>query len=110
MAGSSLPGMAGPFTIEIEWSTPDQAFACGLQRDGKPWILRGALVGMGATPATAVANLTGSIRYLVMHGENYLTESPLPFADRVWLASLIDPMTGDEEMFAALRTAAEAGR
>jgi hypothetical protein len=95
--------MAGNFTVEIEWSAGDQAFACALQRDGKPWFLGGALVGMGSTPGSAVTELTGAIRYLVIHGENYLTKTPLAFPDRAWLASLIDPLALDDEMFSALR-------
>lgn len=99
--------MTEKFTVEIEWSTGDQAFACALQRDGKPWLLGGALVGMGTTPGLAVTELAGAIRYLVIHGENYLTGAALTFPDRVWLASLIDPMAADDEMFSALRAAGE---
>ena len=62
--------MAEKFTVEIEWSTGDQAFACALQRDGKPWLLNGALVGMGTTLGQAVTELAGAIRYLVIHGDN----------------------------------------
>jgi hypothetical protein len=99
---------AAPFVIEVQWHGPDQAFAAGLLREGQPWILNGALVGMGGTQASAVEDLVGIARYLVIHGENFLTDAPLPLADREWLCSLIGPHDPGLEMHDALRAARQA--
>lgn len=95
--------------VRIQWHAPDFQFAAGLVRDGKPWILDGALVGMGYTPGQAVTELVGAARHLVIHGQNYLHPEPLPLADREWLFSLLDtdPDPGDP-MYAAIAVARRA--
>lgn len=92
--------------VRIQWHSPDLAFAAGLVRDGEPWILDGALVGMGWTPGEAVSELVGAARYLVIHGKNYMTREPLSLADREWLFSLLDNDPDQEdEMYAAIAAA-----
>jgi hypothetical protein len=96
-------------TVSVGWSQDDLSFAAVLLRDGKPWYLNGALVGMGSTREAALTDLLGIARHLVMHGENFLLPGLLPLADREWLFSLLDSGPSDDEMYAALRTAREAG-
>jgi hypothetical protein len=74
--------------VEIQWHQPDAAYAAGLVRRSEPWILGGALVGMGSTPAEAVTDLIGMAAYLLTHGSNALMVSPLTPVDLAWLASL----------------------
>jgi hypothetical protein len=91
--------------IRLEYHSPDRVWAAVLLRSGQPWFLDGALVGMGADPAKAVADLTGIARYLVIHGKNALTEE-LSVGDREWLFSLLGQgAPGDYEMREAMRTA-----
>jgi hypothetical protein len=78
------------FSLLVEWHLPDQVFAATFVRDGEPWHLDGALVGMGRSPELAVADLLGLADYLVLHGENFLTDGPIPLADRRWLFELLD--------------------
>jgi hypothetical protein len=93
-------------TVQVDWHSPDQAFTAVLIRDGQPWFLGGALVGMGITPGKAVDNLAGAARHLVIHGQNYLTRGPLSLADREWLYALLDPgLEQDDEMHTAIRAA-----
>jgi hypothetical protein len=94
------------FTVQVDYSGPDHAFAAVLIRDGEPWFLDGALVGMGSTPGKAVDKLTGAARYLVIYGHNYLTRDPLLLADREWLYSLLTPgLEQGDEMYAAIHAA-----
>jgi hypothetical protein len=102
--------------IRVQWHSPDGAFAAVLLRDGEPWFLDGACVGMGRTRGDAVNELAGIARYLVVHGENFLTDGPLSLADREWLFRVTadgpdgrDPSAaGRAEMRAALAAAREA--
>ena len=102
----------GALVVEIQYHSPDQAFCAGLLRDGEPWILDGALTGMHTTSAGAVENLIDTARYLVIHGENGWTETPLSLADREWLFSLLDipALDPDGEMYAAIQAAREAAQ
>ena len=96
---------APEFTVQVQWHAPDQVFAAAFVRDGQPWFLGGALVGMGSTRGAAVDNLVGTARHLVIHGENYLTSQPLSLPDREWLFSLLDHGDSDVQMYAALQAA-----
>jgi hypothetical protein len=95
--------------IEIQWHAPDMAFAAGFLRDGQPWILDGALVGMGATRGAAVDDLTSLARELVRTGENCLSDGQvLPLTDRRWLFDQIDPGPDlNDDLYAAMRHAEE---
>ena len=97
------------FDIRIEWSMDDQAHAAAFLRDGQPWFLDGALVGMGVTRAAALTDLCGIARYLVEHGTHFLMGgATLPLADREWLFRLLDTgadVDGRMEMYRALRAA-----
>jgi hypothetical protein len=98
--------MTDTFNVQLEWSGPDQMYAAVLVRDGEPWVLNGALVGMGHTPGEAIDDLTGIACHLVIHGENYLTSQSLSAADRAWLFGLL-PYWPDlnDEMYAAVQAA-----
>jgi hypothetical protein len=98
--------------IEVQWHSPDWAFAAGFLRDGTPWLLDGALVGMGPTRGAAVENLVGIARELVITGENFMTSGQVPVADRRWLFEQIDGDAPDfsEEAVTALRQAEEAAK
>lgn len=110
--------MPADINIHIQYHSPDQAFAAVFVRDGEPWYLDGALVGMDSTPAEAVQSLLDIAEYLVVHGENFLVEHgenflvdvTLPLGDRKWLFSLFDHW-GDpdavQEMYEAIRRAEE---
>lgn len=104
-----LPMSPVSFNVQVEWHSPDRVHAAALVRDGQPWLLGGALVGMGTTPGKAVDELAGVARYLVIHGQNYLTTEPLPLADREWLFALLAAagLERDDEMHAAIRAAHE---
>jgi hypothetical protein len=93
-----------PFTVEVQWHSPDQHYAAGFIRDGQPWILDGALVGFGATHGAAVDELVAIAAVLVAEGRNFLTDVPLPLPDRRWLADLLNP-AGGLGMHDALRAA-----
>jgi hypothetical protein len=94
-----------PLLIEIQWHAPDLMYAAALWRDGEPWFLDGALVGMAASRVGAVDELIAAARHLVIEGENYLTEGQIPLADRQWLFRLLDPGDTTDDMYAALRQA-----
>jgi hypothetical protein len=36
--------------VEIQYHSPDGVYAAGFLRDGEPWILDGACVGMAVHP------------------------------------------------------------
>jgi hypothetical protein len=72
-------------------------FAAVLLRDGEPWYLDGALVGMGNTPAGAVTDLEQLARYVVLYGQNALMEQPLEYPDLEWLFNQIHPLAPDLE-------------
>lgn len=76
--------------IKIQWHTSDTAWVAVFMRDGEPWYLDGALVGMGFTIDEAVAELIGIAHGLVVTGENFLTESVITLEDRTWLFKLLD--------------------
>jgi hypothetical protein len=94
--------------IRIEWHSPDQIYAAVFMRDGEPWYLEGALVGMDSPPGRAVDDLVELAQYLVIHGYNALTEVDVPLDDRKWLFKLLDD-GGDwdttQTMYTALRDA-----
>ena len=95
-----------PFTAEIQWRSPDGMFAAALLRDGQPWFLDGALIGMGATRGAAIDDLVQIASYLVVHGENGLASQPLSLADREWLFTLLDcDADPNLEMHAAIQAA-----
>lgn len=93
--------------IKIQWHSPDQMFAAVLVRDGKEWYLDGALVGMGSMPDKAVAELLELARYLVIEGENFLTDGPLSLEDRIWLFKVLDQgaLANGDRMYVAIREA-----
>lgn len=94
------------FDVRFEWSMDDQAYAVAFLRDGKPWYLDGALVGMGPSRADALTDLCGIARNLVMEGTNYLMGGRvLTMADRHWLFRLLDTGDSDDKMYRALRDA-----
>lgn len=93
------------FTVQVQWHAPDQMFAAAFLRDGQPWFLNGALVGVGSTRGAAVDNLADAARHLVTYGENYLTSQPLSLPDREWLFSLLVGGDASFEMHAALQAA-----
>lgn len=92
-------------TVMLEYSAPDAAWVAVLVRDGEPWYLDGALVGMDSTPGDAVTELIGMMRYLARHGTNFLTTTTLPLDDRKWLFGLLDHGVSDEETYTALNAA-----
>ena len=89
--------------IRIEWHSLDQVYAAVFVRDGEPWYLNGALVGVDSRPDTAVLSLVEQAEYLILHGENFLTEAFLSVEDRVWLYWQLDPGCTDDEMWKVLR-------
>jgi hypothetical protein len=95
--------MTATMDVRIEWDTGEEAFAAGLLRDGEPWILGGALVGMGVTRAEALGDLAGCAAWLAATGTNYLLDGELGAPDRAWLARIV----GDRELADAARLAAE---
>lgn len=98
------------FVVKVEWHSPASMFAAAFLRDGEPWTLDGALVGMGPTREAAITDLTGIALHLVIHGGNFLTgDATLPLATREWLFRVLDQGPSDDEMFAAMRAAREAG-
>lgn len=96
---------ASEFTVQFQWHAPDAMFAAGILRDGQPWILNGALVGMGATREQALGDLVGTARQLVVEGQNFLTSAPLTLADREWLFAVLEPGERNDAMYRALREA-----
>lgn len=93
--------------VRVEWHQPDASWSAVLLREGRPWFLDGALVGMGDTPGEAVENLVELAKHLVIHGENFLIDWPLSLADREWLFRLLEPGDENDEMYGALRAARE---
>ena len=100
--------------FRVEYHTPDQLWVAVWMRDGEPWFLNGALVGMGTTQGQAVDDLLGCSAYLVLHAENSLMENPpLPLSDRLWMYRMMSfgshnygyedaPIT-EQAMYEALR-------
>jgi hypothetical protein len=77
-------------------------------RDGEPWYLNGALVGMESSPPLAVAELLDLAQHLVIHGANFLTEGQIPLEDRIWLFKLLDMAVDSDDnqkMYIAVREA-----
>jgi hypothetical protein len=98
------------FDVRIQWHEPAARFAAVLLRDGQPWPLRGALVGMGTTRDAAVADLAGIGRHLVVHGANELSGGPIGAEDRQWLACVLDSGAAmDQPVFRAAWEAAQSG-
>lgn len=92
--------------VKIQWHSPDQVFAAVFVRDGAEWHLDGALVGLSSRPSIAVDELIGLACYLVVEGENFLTDGPITLSDRLWLFRLLDQGTiANDEMYAAVRKA-----
>jgi hypothetical protein len=95
--------------VKLQWHSPDLAWAAVFMRDGEPWYLDGALVGMvESTPGDAVTELLAIAQHLVITGENFLTEGQIALADRIWLFKLLDVAQGgtvDDEMYSAIRAA-----
>lgn len=75
--------------IRIEYHQPDDAWAAVFIRDGEPWFLDGALVGMGDVPSEAVWDLIAESHFLVVHGHNFVLDN-LSLVDRLWLFKLLD--------------------
>jgi hypothetical protein len=46
--------MTEDMDIRLQYHSPDEAWAATFVRDGEPWFLDGALVGMGSEPSEAV--------------------------------------------------------
>lgn len=76
--------------VKIQWDGYEQAWVAMFMRDGEPWFLGGALVGMDTTPQGAVQELLAVADHLVVEGHNFLTEGPIESADRQWLFRLLD--------------------
>jgi len=76
--------------VKLQWHSPDQAWAAVFMRDGEPWYLDGALVGMGLTPHEAVDDLVGIAHHLVVAGGNFLLQDGISPLDRKWLFNLFD--------------------
>lgn len=101
--------------VRVQWHAPDAVFAAVFLRDGEPWVLNGALVGLASTRGRAVDDLMGLAAYLVVHGENFLTDVPIGIEDREWLFDHLDwggQTFGDpgdtvtnDQMYTALRDA-----
>jgi hypothetical protein len=92
--------------VKIQWHAPDACYAAVFMREGEPWYLGGALVGMGSNPGRAVMELCELAEQLVVHGENFLTDDPLSVPDRRWLFEMLDRGSAREhEMFVALKEA-----
>jgi hypothetical protein len=103
---------AGEMDLRVEWSGDDGAWAAVFIRDGQPWWLDGALMGMAATPPKALEELLGVARHLVVEGSNFLMQDkpPLSAADRRWLFNLTDVGVSDDVAYQAVRNAEEAER
>ena len=94
--------------VKLQWHAAEQCHVAVLIRDGEPWFLDGALVGMGSTPGAAVDGLIYEAIHLVTEGENFLTRRPIALAHRIWLFKLLDgtiDFTRNEEMYTAIRAA-----
>lgn len=89
--------------IRIQWHSTDSVWAAVFLRDGEPWFLEGALVGMGSTRGEAVTDLCEIAKYLVTHGANFLSEYMVSVEDRVWLFDKLDFGDTDDEMYKAIR-------
>jgi hypothetical protein len=84
--------MTEDMDIRLQYHSPDEAWAATFVRDGEPWFLDGALVGMGSEPSEAVRELTGIAVYLVVHGGNFLTVEPISDVDHEWLREMLAPL------------------
>ena len=92
--------------VKIQWHQPDEVFAAVFVRDGEPWFLDGALVGLHVAPGGAVSELIGIAKHLVIEGENFLSDGPIAIEYRVWLFRLLDQGSlASDEMYAAVRKA-----
>lgn len=89
--------------VRFEYDPDARGWAAVLLRDGEPWFLDGALVGMGRYPDEAVKELDGIVRHLVTHGRNFLTPTLLSLEDRKWLWEQIDPQQLDNLMWGLIR-------
>lgn len=100
----------GELDLRVEWSGDNGCWAAVFVRDGKPWYLDGALVGMEATPAKALEELLALARHLVVEGSNFLRQDrpPLSAKDRRWLFDLTDVGVSDDLAYQAVRNAEEA--
>lgn len=76
--------------VRIQWHQPDASFVAVLLRNGVPWYLDGALVGYGSTRDQAVEDLVEIVNYLILNGENALTQGAISMEDRTWLFKLMD--------------------
>lgn len=91
--------------IHIEYSPSDQVWMAGFIRDGEWFILDGKLAGAGGLPSEAVWDLVAEAHYLVVHGENAISNGPIDIADRIWLFKLLDQMPEENQArYAAMRT------
>jgi len=92
--------------VKLQWHSPDRVFAAVLVRDGEPWYLNGALVGMSGDPGDAVAELIEQAIHMVTTGESLLMEGEIELADRIWLFKLLDQGSlANDTMYAAVRDA-----
>jgi hypothetical protein len=97
------------FTVQVQWHSPDRVYAAGFLRDGEPWILDGALVGMGSSRSAAVAELEAAARHLALRGGNFMTGGQIEPADREWLFAMLAAGPFDEELDDARAAARKAG-
>jgi hypothetical protein len=92
--------------VKLQWHSPDSVFAAVLVRDGEPWYLDGALVGLSGDPGDAVAELIEQAIHMVTTGESFLTDGEIELGDRIWLFKLMDQGSlANDEMYAAIRAA-----
>lgn len=89
--------------VRIQYHSPDSVWAAVFLRNGEPWFLDGAMVGMGSTRGEAVDDLVEIAKYLVVNGENFLTEAVMSVEDRTWLFDKLDFADFDDEMYKAIR-------
>jgi hypothetical protein len=95
--------------IRLQPNPPDQTWCAVFMRDGEPWILDGACVGISGAPHAAVDELLKIAEWLVIHGENFLTDGPIPLADREWLWCLLDQGSlATDDMYLAMQQARAA--
>jgi hypothetical protein len=92
--------------IKLQWHSPDRVFAAVFMRDGQPWYLNGALVGMSGDPGDAVAELIEQAIHMVTTGESLVLEGEIEPDDRIWLFKLMDQGSlANDAMYAAVRAA-----
>jgi hypothetical protein len=73
----------------VEYDADDRVWAAVFLRDGEPWYLDGACVGIGPDPGGALDDLVRVAAYLVHAGGNFLTDGPIRPDDRAWLAGRV---------------------